>query len=79
MNIAYQIVFDISETMTNLDIVSLRSDVILSKLQASIGIATFLVPHKTSAVTAEKLSGIHSMGSVIVFVCKSTHAFFCFY
>jgi hypothetical protein len=30
-NIAYQIVFDISVTMTNLDIVSLRSDVHLSK------------------------------------------------
>jgi hypothetical protein len=31
----YQIVFDISETMTNLDIVSLRSDVTLSKPQIS--------------------------------------------
>jgi hypothetical protein len=30
-DIVYQIVFDISETMTNLDIVSLRSDVTLSK------------------------------------------------
>jgi hypothetical protein len=32
-NIVYQTVLDISETMTNLDIVSLRSDVILSKPQ----------------------------------------------